>query len=231
MTDAVRPTRRCLDDFKIQLPDLGVRLSDLDHPLVAKAQHVPAETRSGGAERVRALTDRVWVKVKTSQWRGVAADLGTELPDEALRFNQKWWLAAGGIRQADSSQADFYAQLSDSAHRAGPHSCSTDYLLPAKWDIDRLLAEAAINAQSLLEGLVCTAAAESLLNSDIRSFVFGDRDVRVRVKIQADGQAYIAIGATGSLDVTLFVALVSAIPGVPADDWLPEPRGGLGIRT
>jgi hypothetical protein len=94
----------------------------------------------------------------------------------------------------------------------------------------RLAGEAAVDAQSVLERLVRTAASESLLNSDIREFVFGDRDVRVRIRVLDDGQAYVAIGATGSLDVTFFVALVSAIPGVPPGDWLPEPDGGLGLQ-
>lgn len=181
-------------------------------------------------ERIRSLTDRTWYKVKIAQWRGATADLRKDLPPEALQLDQCWWLGAGGTRQADSAQRDFYAQLTDAAHRSGAHSCSTDYLIPTKWDINRPVAEATVNAQSIIEGLVRTAAAESLLNSDIRCFVFGDRDVRVRIKVHADGRAYVAIGATGSLDPTFFVALLSAIPGVPLDDWLPEPDGGLGIE-
>ncbi|MHA6670221.1 hypothetical protein ACX3O0_15275 [Homoserinimonas sp. A447] len=230
MPDAVRPTKRCLTDLSAPIPDLSVRLSEVDHALVSKAQQLPNEIHSGGGDRVRALTDRIWFKVKTGPWRGAGSDLSDELPQEALKLGQRWWLGAGGARQADSSQRDFYAQLSVAAHRDGPHSCSTEFLLPTKWDIQRLVAEATFSALSLMEGLVRKAAVESLLNSDIRSFVFGDRDVRVRIKVQNDGQAYVAIGATGSLDVTFFVALVSAIPGVPPGDWLPEPEGGLGIE-
>ena len=230
MTDPVRPTKRCLADLSLPVPTLGLRLSDINHPLIAKAQQVPDEVASGGAERVRALTDRVWFKVKTGIWRGAASDLRDELPEDALRLDAWWWLGAGGTRQADSAQHDFYVHLSDAAHRHGAHSCSTDYLLPSTWDINRLVGEAAVNAQLVVERVVRTAAVESLLNSDIRGFMFGDRDVRVRIKVQEDGQAYIAIGATGSLDVAFFVVLMSAIPGVPMGDWLPEPEGGLGIE-
>lgn len=230
MPNAVRPTKRCLTDLSIPVPNLGTRLSDVEHPLLGKAQQIPAGVLVGGVERVRALTDRSWYKVKTGQWRGIASDLADDLPHEALQLHQFWWLGAGGTRQADSAQRDFYAQISDAAHRSGPRSCSTDFLLPTEWDIKRLVAEATVSAQAVIEDLVRTAAAESLLNSDIRCFVFGDRDVRVRIKVHDDGQAYVAIGATGSLDTTLFVALLSAIPGVPLDDWLPEPDGGIGIK-
>ena len=230
MRNPVRPTRRCLADLDLPIPNLGVRLSDLDHPIVVKSQQLPAEVASGSAERVRSLTDRVWFKIKTGQWRGAASDLRDEVHEDALNLGARWWLGAAGARQADSPQHDFYALLTETAHRGGPHSCSTDYLLPSDWDMKRLAGEAAVNAQSVLERLVRTAASESLLNSDIREFVFGDRDVRVRIRVLDDGQAYVAIGATGSLDVTFFVALVSAIPGVPPGDWLPEPDGGLGLQ-
>jgi hypothetical protein len=40
---------------------------------------------------------------------------------------------------------------------------------------------------------------------------------------------YLALSATGTLDHTFFVALMSAIPGLTADDWMPEPEGGLSI--
>lgn len=230
MRNAVRPTRRCLADLDLPVPNLGVRLCDLEHPLVVKSQQVPDEVASGNAERVRSLTDRVWFKIKTGQWRGAATDLRDVVPADAPTLGARWWLGAAGTRQEDSPQHDFYALVADAAHRGGTHSCSTDYLLPSDWDLKRLAAEAAVNAQAVLERLVRTAAAESLLNSDIREFKVGDRDVRVRIKVLDDGQAYVAIGATGSLDATLFVALVSAIPGVPPSDWLPEPGGGLDLE-
>jgi hypothetical protein len=230
VNDAVRPTKRCLDDLGCSIPNLGVLLSDIPHPLVVKAQQVPAHVAAGSGEHIRSITDRHWLKVKTSMWRGVVTQLHDELAERIKQFEPWWWLGTGGVRQDDSSQKDFYAQLADSAHRLGPHSCSTDYLLPSDWDERRLIAEGGVNAQSVLERMVRTAAAESLLNSDVRGFVVGDRDVRVRIHVHEDGQAYVAIGATGSLDATFFVALVSSIPGVPVGDWLPEPDGGLGIE-
>lgn len=229
MTDAVRPTKSCLTQLRCVIPNLGTRLSDIVHPLIVKAQQVPAQVAGGGGEHIRALTDRRWVKVKTGVWRGAVTDMHADAPESIAQFDSWWWLGAGGTRRADSAQSDFYAQLAEAAHSAGPHSCSTDDLLPADWDVKRLIAEAGVNAQLVIEQLVRRAAAESLLNSDIRGFVVGDRDVRVRISVRDDGQAFVAIGATGSLDPKFFVALVSALPGIPVEDWLPEPEGGLAI--
>jgi hypothetical protein len=230
MTDAVRPTQACLDALGIPLPDLGTRLSDSDHLLVRKAQAIPAAIATREAERIVALTDRVWLKVKASRWRGAVGDVSAELPASVWQFHQSWWLCAAGIRRGDSGD-DFYASLAKSAHAGGPHSCETGFLLPREWDTKRLMAEAGVNAERTIRGLVVQAARESLLNSDMRVLVVGDRDVRVRVAIHEDGEAYVAVGATGTLDHTFMVTLLSAIPGLLADDWLPEPDGNLQIEV
>ena len=54
----VRPTKRCLGDLGIELPDLGVRLDEIDQPVILSAQAAPEQRDAGGAERVVALTDR-----------------------------------------------------------------------------------------------------------------------------------------------------------------------------
>lgn len=78
----VCPTKRCLGDLGVDLPDLGVRLEEIDHPVIASAQAVPEQRDAGGAERVVALTDRVWFKVKTSDHRAAVTELrGADLPE------------------------------------------------------------------------------------------------------------------------------------------------------
>ncbi len=204
---------------------MGVRLHELAHPLVVRAQQTPEKVRTGGAERVVSLSDRTWFKVKTSAWRGVAADLGLA----SGGIPQRWWIGAAGNRSADSPQHDFYARLSTEAHAGGSNSCSTDFLLPSDWDDGRLLAEAGLFAITVIHNQVRQAAVESLLNSDIRGFNVGDRNVRVRLRMLADGEVYLAIGATGSIDVPFMTTLLSAIPGISASDWLPEPSERLGL--
>lgn len=224
--DQVRPTRRCLADLEIEPPNLGVRLHEIKHPLIMKAQHTAERERAGGAERIKSLTDRTWLKVKSSSWRGAAGRVAPML-DTVLC---EWWLVAAGPRAADSAQHDFYAKLETSAHALGARTCSTDFLLPAEWDAKRLAAEAAVLATRLLEMLVRTAAGDSLLNADVRGFQIGKRDVRVRISLLADGQFYLAIGATGNTDVSFMTALFASIPGLAGDDWMPEPSDVLGFE-
>jgi hypothetical protein len=164
---SVRPTKRCLDSIGINVPDLGVRLSNVEHVLVVKAQQIPQLAEIRSAERIRSLTDRVWLKAKTSSWRGAVGELAKELPPQIEQFHQDCWLCAAGRRQEGSAQADFYAVLTSRAYTNGPQSCSTDFLLPNDWDVRRLLAEGAVIAQSVLSKLVLQAAADSLLHSDV----------------------------------------------------------------
>ena len=78
----VRPTKRCLGDLGAELPDLGSRLEEMDQPVIVSAQAVPEQRDAGGAERIVALTDRVWFKVKTRDHRAAVTELrGEELPD------------------------------------------------------------------------------------------------------------------------------------------------------
>jgi hypothetical protein len=223
--DYVRPTRRCLSELKVDLPDLGTLLHELEHPLIMRAQQVPERVRAGSGERIRSLTDRVWFKVKTSAWRGAAG----QLPPVIESIDQTWWLVAGGTRADDSAQHDFYSRISADAHSGGANTCSTDFLLPDEWDAARFLGEVAVFAQRVVRAQTRVAAGESLLNGDIRAFDIGDRNVRVRVKLLDDGQVYLAIGTTGSIDREFVVTLLSAIPGLSGEDWMPEPSDTLGF--
>jgi len=62
----VRPTKRCLADLGVELPDLGSPLEEIDVPIVVSAQAVPEQRDAGGAERVVALTDRVTTSSQSS---------------------------------------------------------------------------------------------------------------------------------------------------------------------
>ena len=96
----VRPTNRCLGDVGVGVPDLGVRLEEIDQPVIVSAQAVPEQRDAGGAERVVALTDRVWFKVKTSDHRAAATELhGTDLPEWVRPSRGGWWIGAAGRRR------------------------------------------------------------------------------------------------------------------------------------
>lgn len=226
MTDWVRPTHRSLNELGLPAPDLGVLLHELEHPLVMRAQQVPERTRSGGSERVRSIADRIFFKVKTSHWRGAVCEIDPIVPHIA----QTWWLVAAGNRAADSPQHDFYDHLKSETHRAGPNSCDSSALLPSEWDKKRLTAEAATNAARLVRNLTRLAATESLKNGDIRGFAVAKCDIRVRLSVHDDGRAYVAVGAVGGIDATLMVAVLSALPSLGPDDWMPEPSEILGLQ-
>ena len=218
--DQVRPTRVCLRDLGVAVPSLRVMLHELEHPLVVKAQATPAQARAGGGERIRSLDDRVWFKVKTASYRGAAGQV-----PPLTHIAHTWWLTAGGDRVADSPQHDFYARLAARAAAQG----GSDFLLPTDWDRDRLLAEAAEFSTTIVQNEVLLSAADSLTSGEVVAFTVGDREVRVRIRMLQDQRVYLAIGATGSLDTTFLTVVFSAIPGLTADDWMPEPSNELGF--
>ncbi|WP_211249247.1 hypothetical protein [Nocardioides aequoreus] len=90
---SVRPTKRCIDDLGVDLPDLGLPLNEIAHSVIASAQSLPEQRDAGGAERVVSLSDRVWFKVKTSDHRAAATELGSgEVPDWTPPTRGAWWI-------------------------------------------------------------------------------------------------------------------------------------------
>jgi hypothetical protein len=217
----VRPTRRCLDDLSLAVPDLGRRLHELEHPIILKGQLLPQQVAAGGAERIVSIHERVWFKIKSSSWRAAAGELPLVSPANSIA--QRWWIVAAGSRQQDSPQHDFYARLSEENER------DSDALLPTAWDLDRLDGESAVYAVRIVHALIRRAAAESMLNSDIRTLTMGHRDVRVRVRMLNDQRVYLAIGAVGQIDSSFMTTLLSAFPEIDADDWMPEPSDNLDL--
>lgn len=157
----VRPTKRCLDDIKADLPDLGTPLDAIADPVVVSAQAVPEQRDAGGAERVVTLTDRVWFKVKTSDRRAAATELRTgEVPEWIPSSRGAWWIGAAGHRQGDSPQRDFYSALQREC--TSGKTVSTDHLLPGEWDWRRLTAEQAVAWRREMKRMVIRLIAHSL---------------------------------------------------------------------
>ncbi|OJX73386.1 MAG: hypothetical protein BGO91_16510 [Leifsonia sp. 71-9] len=229
----VRPTKRALNEMDVPPPTLDIPLSELEHPLVVRAQSLPMLASDNAAERIRSLTDRVWFKVKTGSWRGAVGDVRAGVDEHTRALldadDAWWWLTAAGPRQNDSPQRDFYARLDVEAHASGPNSCSSDFLLPARWDLRRLEAELALALSTAIPPVVRRAAAMSMRHGEVHGFTAGPTDVRVRIRMLDDGQVYLAIGSTGVTDPKLFALLLSAFDGLTADDWLPEPGPNLNL--
>ena len=96
------------------LPTVNLPIHQLDHPVVAHAQRVPQIDAAGGAARILALVDRVWLKVKTGRHRGgvttVSPREAVDLtgPVHAPEWLEGWWLGFVGLRKEDSA-TDVYA--------------------------------------------------------------------------------------------------------------------------
>lgn len=218
----VRPTRRCLGDLGADLPDLGLRLEEIDQPIIVSAQAIPERREAGGAERVVALTDRVWFKVKTSDHRAAVTELrGDEIPDRVRPSRGAWWIGAAGRRQADSPHRDFYAMLQRECTIGT--AVSSHHLLPTDWDWKRLAAEHAVAWRRTMKRTVIQLVATSLKNGQLAVAEFRGHRVKALARGENSHEAYLAIIAEGVPDPQMFALLLDCVPGVAAEDWQPEP--------
>jgi len=152
--NGVRPTRRCLADLNVQLLDLGTPLEEIDHPVLAVAQTLPERRNAGGAQRILALGDRVWFKVKTGNQRAVVTELtDEERPTEWPSGIGAWWIGAAGRRQADSPQRDFYESI-ERGCTAGK-TVSTSRLLPVEVGLEAVDGRASGRLAARVEAAGC----------------------------------------------------------------------------
>lgn len=198
----VRPTRRCLDDIRAQLPDLGTPLDEVADPVVVSAQAVPEQRDAGGAERVVTLTDRVWFKVKTGDRHAAATELRRgEIPEWIPLSRGAWWIGAAGRRQGDSPQRDFYAVLQREC--TSGKTVSTDHLLPVEWDWRRLTAEQAVAWRREMKRMVIRLVGDSLTSGHVAVAEFRKHRIKALARAANGHEAYLAIIAEGVPDQLL----------------------------
>lgn len=228
----VRPTKRTLTGLGLGFPSLSTRLADLAELIVQHAQQVPEQVAAGGAKRIRDLSDHVWFKVKSSDRRGAAGRV--DVPDTRLSDGELpvtgWWLVAAGPRQDDSPQRDFYAALVRSCEQAGKGTGapSTTHLLPVDIDYRRWIAEHATAQVEAVQRIVRGAIARSAQRGGL--IVAAAQGYRIGALVRSrDGETYLTITAEGFVEPEMLAVILAAVPGVPADDWLPEagPIDGL----
>ncbi len=109
--ESVRLTKRCLSDLGLDFPRLTVPLHSLDHPLVRHAQGLPQKCALNAAERVVAITDRVWWKRKTGQQRG----MGGKFP--SFSADRSWWIGLPSLRAVYTAPEPSPALLTSQALR------------------------------------------------------------------------------------------------------------------
>ncbi|REJ05123.1 hypothetical protein DY023_11125 [Microbacterium bovistercoris] len=225
---SVRPTKRSLDDLGLGFPPLDTPLHEIKHELIAKAQRLPDEHASGGAERILAISDRLWFKVKVGESRGA----GGQIEAGDCDVPQRWWLVAGGLRRADSKEQDFYARLEVECRRAGAGtsaSVNSDHLLPQDIDKRRFEAEQAALGVIALQRAVREGISRSANSGHPVEGVAGRQRLIIWVK-SGDADTYLAISAEGFFDPKELAIILDAVPGMTADDWAIEPSEVLGIK-
>lgn len=228
----VRPTIRFLRDLGLSFPRLEEPLWRIPHPLVAHMQKTPDEVRAGGAEPIRSLSDRLWWKCKTSDFRAVVTKLtAAELAALGVPESALWWGGAAGVRRADSA-SDFYRQLQAEAlrHGRGTGKPRTSHLLPQQVDADRLKAETAALAVGATRAMVLRLVAGSLLDGNAHVAVLSGHVITALVRTQDGGEAYLAIAAEGFIQPRMIAFILSAVPGVSESDWQAEPGGVSDIK-
>jgi hypothetical protein len=226
----VRPTKRCLADLGLSLPDLGHPLEQIDHPVVTAAQAVPVQRDSGGAQRILSLSDRVWFKVKTGDKRAVVTQLRDGDPHEGFEWGAgMWWIGAAGQRQADSPQRDFYELIQRECTTG--RTVSTARLLPTEWDWKRVTAEQAVAWRGEMKRIVVHLIATSLRTGDLAVSEFRRHRVKALVRADEGDEAYLAIIAEGIPDPQIFALLLDCVPGIASEDWQPEPSPLAEMET
>jgi hypothetical protein len=228
----VRPTIRFLRDLGLSFPRLQEPLWRITHPLVAHMQKTPDEVRAGGAEPIRALSDRLWWKCKTSDLRAIVTKLTpAELAALDVPESAAWWGGAAGVRRDDSA-SDFYRQLQAEAlrHGRGTGKPNTIHLLPQHVDEDRLKAETAALAVEATRAMVLSLVGGSLLDGNAHTAILSQHVITALVRAQDGGEAYLAIAAEGFIQPRMIALILSAVPEIRESDWQAEPGGVSDIK-
>lgn len=218
--EAVRPTRKSLDDLGIAVPLIDHPLHAIDDPHVRQMQKMPERALAGGAERILRIADRVWFKYKSSDVRAAVGRLKESevaqcvLPIPGLG---RWWIGAAGHRQADSGQHDFYSLL----------PTTSDALMPTRWDEER--REAEVNLRWTIE---VRDVVRSLIRLCLKSGnpeTARAADHYIRAQVTEGDEIYLTLGSGGIYDRNVIAVILDSVPRVSIDDWFIEPSGTLGI--
>lgn len=222
-----------MDDLGLKPPTVDVPLHELAHPVIAEAQKLPQYYAAGDAERIRALSDRVWFKEKTGRHRAAVCQL-SDVDRARAEYDgailPAWWIGAAGTRE-EGSPRDFYEALSAEAKRAGSgNSPTSDHLLPTPWDAKRLEVERAERWLTDTEEMLVQLIASSIRCGQWAVAEYLNYEVRALVRAENGHEAYLVIAAQGVVDPSTFAVILSAVPGIEQEDWQPEPGGVSGFN-
>lgn len=227
----VRPTLRALtEDLALPIPPVDVQLHDVDHPIIVRAQSIPAKQADHGAERILSLSDRIWLKVKTGRYRGAVTHHAHDPELPKATWLSGWWLGFVGLR-AVGDRRDVYAQAearSTVEKDRVAAGIDTTWMLPTERDANRRAAEFAAREEAAMRHQVLAVIAESARTGRMITTTYGHHSLEVLVKVP-DNLTYLAIGMTGVHRPEEIAALLDCVPGVHREAWGVEPGDVLGI--
>lgn len=223
--ERARPTLRCLrEDLKIATPSADLPLDEIDHPLLAKIREQFADPATPH-ERIAAIDDQVFFKVKIQRWRGA---VWTDRPDADVQL----WLVAAGWREKGAT-TDFYAALAfggrtarsrHNATHAQPVASDTytAHLLPDDTDMARYLAEAGARFERTLAAAVRALCRASLLDGSEHTATVGGAVLGIQIRANQGHETYVAVRIIGPVPPALAVVVLDLVPGCDLDGWFPE---------
>ena len=103
------------------------------------------------------------------------------------------------------------------------------HLLPQNVDAERYLAENTVRAVQVLRMSVLKIIAMSLEDGKPYQAELRGHQVTAVVRASDPSEAYLAITAEGFPDPRVIAVVLDAVPGISAEDWLPEPGAAAGI--
>lgn len=202
------------------MPPVDFPLDEIDHPLLAKTNEQFSDPGMSH-ERIRAIDDHIFFKVKIQRWRGA---VWTDQPQV--------WLVAAGQRESGSPD-DFYAALAadtvaarKSYNAAHGGVLTTDalsaHLLPNVDDAERYELEAGARFLRLL-----TTTVHALLRASLRDGREHAAELptfRLGIQVRADHghETYVAVRVSGSVPANLIMLVFDNIPGCDNRGWFPE---------
>jgi hypothetical protein len=204
----------------LPIPRADVPLDEITHPLLAKAAERFGDAQAPH-ERIAAIDDQVFFKVKVQRWRGAVW-----LDDETA------WLVAAGQRE-EGAPDDFYASLASrgtaararyNAEHAPPLATATHTadLLPAREDELRWLAEAAVRTERRLRAIVHALVRKSLLDGHEHAEMLDGAALGIQVLADRGHETYVAIRIIGSVPKRLVAIILSLVPGCDLTAWMSD---------
>jgi hypothetical protein len=236
-----RPTIRCLfedladtiEDSRLksalvskQLPDLGVRLHDIAHPIVAAARDRYSEGKPRARDRYRSVRDHPWVECRHGErWRGLVL----------WQPDVQCWLGFAGWHEADSPD-DVYERFTRRCTSGS--TIDSSRFLPTEDDELRLRAEMLqvrmIETRHDFHRRVLRCLLEAVLTPETEQETTLPDGSRLSIAFHPDGDIdeltlRIAIAWQGGLGAPIVEDVKDAVPGIAPGEWEIIPPGPTSL--